>query len=52
MIMNHLYFTKYHEQPLCHTMWKADDQQQQQQTQVDCSGSSVVRYGCWGTRAF
>jgi hypothetical protein len=43
--MNYLYFTEYHEQPLFYKLWKADDQQQQQ-TQVDFSGSSVVRYGC------
>jgi len=32
-------------------MWKAGDQQQQQ-TQADCSGSSVVRYGSWGNKMF
>jgi hypothetical protein len=49
--MNHLYFTEYHEQHLCHKMWKADDQRQQQETQVDFSGSGVVRYGCKDTSA-
>jgi hypothetical protein len=38
--MNHLYFTEYHEQSLCHKMWKADNQQHQQ-TQVD-SGAAVL----------